>query len=277
MGHGGGSNMLPSFVSFAIPYTNSPLFIIFFPPLPFFSNISYPVSFLSSLFLVSFFLHPSCLHLVFYFLVLIYLTTSVLFLPSGLILNFVLCRCFHNFAQSFSRNDKKSDQQAETFPVLQCEMQHFTVSKDLSFSSRSQFMFHNNWSICLPKSKLYYDRQSWYQAPIWDPRPIFPHSLWFSFFDSFGLVDVGRPLWREVGSVLFSFCRASPAQLFSDMSLVSLVYCLYFWDSLNQEGQIPVFISPRNRVAQLYPRAIYLPCSVHSSGHIVKRTGNMQI
>jgi hypothetical protein len=25
------------------------------------------------------------------------------------------------------------------------------------------------------------------------------------FFDSFGCVDVGRPLWREVGAVLFSF------------------------------------------------------------------------
>jgi hypothetical protein len=29
---------------------------------------------------------------------------------------------------------------------------------------------------------------------------------------------VGRPLWREVGSVHFGFCRASPAQPFSDMS-----------------------------------------------------------
>jgi hypothetical protein len=27
-------------------------------------------------------------------------------------------------------------------------------------------------------------------------------------------------------------------------------------DSFNLEGQVPVFISPRNRVAQLYPRAL---------------------
>jgi hypothetical protein len=27
-------------------------------------------------------------------------------------------------------------------------------------------------------------------------------------------------------------------------------------DSLNQEGQVPVFISPRNRVAQFYPHAL---------------------
>jgi hypothetical protein len=36
---------------------------------------------------------------------------------------------------------------------------------------------------------------------------------------------------------------------------VTILYCL-IWDSRNQEGQIPVFISPRNRVAQLYPRAL---------------------
>jgi hypothetical protein len=91
---------------------------------------------------------------------------------------------------------------------------------------------------------------------IWDPRPIFPI---LDFFDSFRFIDVGRPLWREVGSVLFSFCEASPAQHFSDLSptgLMSIVYCLYFWNSPNQEGQVPVFISPRNRVAQLYPRPL---------------------
>jgi hypothetical protein len=36
---------------------------------------------------------------------------------------------------------------------------------------------------------------------------------------------------------------------------VSILYCL-IWDSRNLEGQVPVFISPRNRVAQLYPRAL---------------------
>jgi hypothetical protein len=36
---------------------------------------------------------------------------------------------------------------------------------------------------------------------------------------------------------------------------VTIFYCL-IWDSPNLEGQVPVFISPRNRVAQLYPRAL---------------------
>jgi hypothetical protein len=88
----------------------------------------------------------------------------------------------------------------------------------------------------------------------------FLFSLWL-FFDSFRFVDVGHPLWREVGSVLFSLCWASPMQPLSDLSptgLMSIVYCLYFWAAPNQEGQVPVFISPRNRVAELYSRALVL-------------------
>jgi hypothetical protein len=72
------------------------------------------------------------------------------------------------------------------------------------------------------------------------PATNFSLSLFVFSFDSFGFIDA------EVGPVLFSFCRASPAQPFSDLSptgLMSIVYCLYFWDSLNQEGQVPVFIS----------------------------------
>jgi hypothetical protein len=40
--------------------------------------------------------------------------------------------------------------------------------------------------------------------------------------------------------------------------LMSIVYCLHFWDSPNLEGQVPVLISPRKRVAQLHPRALGL-------------------
>jgi hypothetical protein len=80
---------------------------------------------------------------------------------------------------------------------------------------------------------------------------------------AYGACDVKKNsrLWREVGAVLFSFCWASPARPFSDLSptgLFSIFYCLYFCDSRNLEGQVPVFISPRNRVAQLYPLALGL-------------------
>jgi hypothetical protein len=79
------------------------------------------------------------------------------------------------------------------------------------------------------KSKLYYDRQS--VGTHLGPATNFFLSLFDYFSDSFGFVDVGRPLWREVGSVVYSFCRASPAQPFSDLSptgLMSIFYCLYF-------------------------------------------------
>jgi hypothetical protein len=43
-----------------------------------------------------------------------------------------------------------------------------------------------------------------------------------------------------------SLLRRSPAEP------TAIFYCL-IWDSPNMEGQVPVFISPRNRVAQLFP------------------------
>jgi hypothetical protein len=39
------------------------------------------------------------------------------------------------------------------------------------------------------------------------------------------------------------------------VELMTTSYCL-IRDSPNLEGQVPVFISPRNRVAQIYPRAL---------------------
>jgi hypothetical protein len=98
-----------------------------------------------------------------------------------------------------------------------------------------------------------------HQAPVWDPRPIFPFFLWL-FVGSCEFVDVGPPLWREVGSVVFSFGRASPAQPFSDLSPTGLmsIVCLNFWDSPNLEGQVLVFVSPRNRVELLSNRSSQL-------------------
>jgi hypothetical protein len=34
------------------------------------------------------------------------------------------------------------------------------------------------------------------------------------------------------------------------------IYYILVWDSPNLKGQVPVFKSPRNRVAQLHPRAL---------------------
>jgi hypothetical protein len=66
------------------------------------------------------------------------------------------------------------------------------------------------WLEGSTKSKSCYDQQSVGQSVLVSGTrdQFFPFSI---FFDSFGFVDVWRPLWREVGSVLFSFCRASLA------------------------------------------------------------------
>jgi hypothetical protein len=61
------------------------------------------------------------------------------------------------------------------------------------------------------KSKLYYDRQSVGQSVLVSGTLMRPAT-------SYGCVGVGRPLWREVGSVVFSCSSRSPVQLFSGLS-----------------------------------------------------------
>jgi hypothetical protein len=77
------------------------------------------------------------------------------------------------------------------------------------------------------KSKLYYDRRSAGQSESW--------VICYYMCDSYGLVLVGRPLWREVGSILCICCWPLPAQSFSDPSplgLETIFYSLTFETSL---------------------------------------------
>jgi hypothetical protein len=86
----------------------------------------------------------------------------------------------------------------------------------------------------------------------------FSFSLKFSL-DSCGFVILLRPLWREDGSVIYCCCWFSPAQLRSGLSPAGLktnFFCPNSWEFPNLEGQVPIFISPRNRVAEIYPRAL---------------------
>jgi hypothetical protein len=68
-------------------------------------------------------------------------------------------------------------------------------------------------------------------------------------FDNYFLLHVGRPLWWEDGSVI---CSAITHWLESRIT----IYCCLIWDSSYLEGQVPIFISLRNRVVQLYHRAL---------------------
>jgi hypothetical protein len=84
-----------------------------------------------------------------------------------------------------------------------------------------------------------------------------PKTKFLLLSDGCGFVDVGLRLWREDGSVVYNCCWSSPAQSFSALSPAGLddhILLSQIRDSPNLEGQVPVFISPRNRVAQLYPR-----------------------
>jgi hypothetical protein len=94
---------------------------------------------------------------------------------------------------------------------------------------------------------------SWCQEPIWDLWPFFLFFLNDRQIVA-GFVDAGPPLWREVWSVVYSWCWVSPEQSFSGLSpagLMTIFYCLNIWDSANLKGQVSVFISPWNRVVQL--------------------------
>jgi hypothetical protein len=71
---------------------------------------------------------------------------------------------------------------------------------------------------------------SWNKAPTWGLRPDI-----YYLCDSYGLVLVGRPLWREVGSVFCKHCWSLPVQSFSGPSPLgfeTIFYCLRFQTSL---------------------------------------------
>jgi hypothetical protein len=107
---------------------------------------------------------------------------------------------------------------------------------------------------------------SWRQAP-WYPLPEFLFSKWTLAVT----VIMQQPPWWRDGSVVYNCCWFSIAQSFSGPSpagLMTIFYCLSR-DSPNLERQVPIFISPRNRVVRLYVQALgslfvsdYLPQTV---------------
>jgi hypothetical protein len=80
------------------------------------------------------------------------------------------------------------------------------------------------------------------------------HDQIFFCFENCGFLAVWRPLWSEDGSVVYSYSWfwALPEQSLLGPSPTELRP--YF--TVSFEGQIPLFISRRNRVTQLYPQAL---------------------
>jgi hypothetical protein len=100
-------------------------------------------------------------------------------------------------------------------------------------------------------------------APIRSPCPD------VCFLTPVGFLICGALSDERMG--LYSCFRSSPEQSFSGPSPAELgpFYCL-IWDYSNLRGQVPVFVSPVNRVAHLYPRAVgsflVASCGPHGCG-----------
>jgi hypothetical protein len=96
--------------------------------------------------------------------------------------------------------------------------------------------------VVLQKSKSLYNRQS-------VGFEIFLRQLWVCYF-------VVPTLTRgRVCNLLYNCFSTLPEQSrlgWSPAELTAIYYC-HIWDSPNLEDQVSIFISPRNRFAQLYP------------------------
>jgi hypothetical protein len=113
------------------------------------------------------------------------------------------------------------------------------------------------------KMKLIYDRQSVGQSVLVSGAHLGPVTN-FSFSLKFPSAIcvcyfVAPSLTRgRACNLLYNCFWVLPEQSLlgrSSTELTAIFYCL-IRDSPNLEDQVPVFISPRNRVAQLYPRAL---------------------
>jgi hypothetical protein len=134
-----------------------------------------------------------------------------------------------------------------------------SASRAQVFSSQTSVQ---NWTdLIRSKSKLCNDRRSVGQSVLMSSTHLGFTTRSLLLSDSCGFVDVGRSLWRENGSAVYNCCWSEPAQSFlgflrpSPAGLVTIFYSQIRY-SPNLEGQVPVFISPRNRVAQLYSQAL---------------------
>jgi hypothetical protein len=86
------------------------------------------------------------------------------------------------------------------------------------------------------KSKSHCDGQSVSQSVSLGVEPHLELTTrYLLLFDNYGLVFVGRPPWREDGSVFCTCCWPLPAQSFlgpSPLGLATIFYCLRFETSL---------------------------------------------
>jgi hypothetical protein len=73
---------------------------------------------------------------------------------------------------------------------------------------------------------------------------------------SCGFVIMGHPLWWEVSQVCSFWLLLGLVNTVFLRSESRGILLSQFWNIPGLEGEVPVFISPRNRVSQLYPQAL---------------------
>jgi hypothetical protein len=106
------------------------------------------------------------------------------------------------------------------------------------------------------KSKLCYDRSSVGQCVL-----VSSAHLGLTTRFCYSQTVAGMLMWGALSDERTGLPFTIPAGLCqsflgpSPLGLAYIFYCLRF-DSPNLEGQVPVFISPGNRVARLYPQAL---------------------
>jgi hypothetical protein len=137
----------------------------------------------------------------------------------------------------------------------------FKVTLQLTVGqSVSQYVLVSGTLVGLPvgiarSSKLLYDWRSvsvsWYRAPLWDLRPDITScpnvALWKSWSCFCGALS---PTRGRICNLQHNPSRAEP---------VTVLYCLIWDPPPSLEGQVPVFVSPRNRVVLLRVVFIWYP------------------
>jgi hypothetical protein len=129
----------------------------------------------------------------------------------------------------------------------------FNYSTAISIDSLNSMTTTNS----LSESELLYDWRFTGTLFVLETSPLRLTISNFFQLNTWGHSPYVHPLWREDRSVVYNCCWPSPAQSFSGPSPAELMTTFYsqIRDSPNLQGQVPLFISPTMRVAQLYPQA----------------------
>jgi hypothetical protein len=125
----------------------------------------------------------------------------------------------------------RADHACLTYLMLQRQLSHLSDRKlDHSHMDRIENSSLNNQIQSYVTTDGQSASLSRNKAPIWGLRPDI-----YYLCDSYGLDLVGRPIWREVGSIFCNCYWSSPAQSFlgpSPVGLMAIFYCLRFETSL---------------------------------------------